>query len=159
MLSDSAIALHRPTQARTFTGLMTLYESNYIRLAWLLPNMRDIPEQQVSEPAGDLPLFLTVRELGRYTTTLHMTYMFRDGTEPVADPDLSVRIYHDARLVETMCCSTFHRHRVLEPFTTAPGKDLQHRWQRNMLLNKWLEYCADAGHLFSEAATGQASRV
>ncbi|MCJ7555446.1 MAG: DUF1249 domain-containing protein [Gammaproteobacteria bacterium] len=159
MLSDSAIALHRPTQARTFTGLMTLYESNYIRLAWLLPNMRNIPEQQVSEPAGDLPLFLTVRELGRYTTTLHMTYMFRDGTEPVADPDLSVRIYHDARLVETMCCSTFHRHRVLEPLTTAPGKDLQHRWQRNMLLNKWLEYCADIGHLFSVAATGQANRA
>ena len=155
MMTDSAIALHRPTQARTFTGLMTLYESNYIRLAWLLPDLRDIPRRQVSESAQDLPLFLTVRELGRYTTTLHLTYMFREGAETVADPDLSVRIYHDARLVETMGCSTFHRHRVLERFTTAPGKDLHHRWQRNMLLNKWLEYCVDAGHRFSGVAADQ----
>lgn len=150
MPSDSVIALYRPTQPRTFVGLMTLYESNFIRLASLLPDIQEMPPEQVSRSAKDLPLFLTVRDRGAYTTTLHMTYLFREGEEVVPDPDLTVRIYHDARMVETMQCSTVHRHRVLEPFTTKPGRALHQRWQRNMMLNKWLEYCIDVGHQFNE---------
>lgn len=127
---------------------MTLYESNFIRLVSLLPDFQDMPVEQVSSSANDLPLFLAVRDRGPYTTTLHMTYLFREGEESVPDPDLTVRIYHDARMVETMECSTFHRHRVLEPYTTEPGRNLGQRWQRNMMLNKWLEYCIDVGHRF-----------
>ncbi len=151
MLSDSVIALHRPTQPRTFVGLMTLYESNFIRLISLLPNFNDMPVEQVSGSANDLPLFLSVRDRGPYTTTMHMTYLFQEGAESVADPDLTVRVYHDARMVETMQCSRIHRHRVLEPYTTEPGRALHQRWQRNMMLNKWLEYCVDVGHRFDGA--------
>ena len=100
MLSDSFIALHRPTQPRTFVGLMTLYESNFIRLISLLPNFKDMPVEQVSGSANDLPLFLSVRDRGPYTTTLHMTYLFQEEAQSVPDPDLTVRIYHDARMVE-----------------------------------------------------------
>jgi len=127
---------------------MTLYESNFIRLISLLPNFKDMPAEQVSRAANDLPLFLSVLDKGPYTTTLHMTYLFQEGEDSVPDPDLTVRIYHDARMVETMQCSTFHRHRVLEPYTTKPGRALHQRWQRNMMLNKWLEYCVDVGHRF-----------
>lgn len=155
MPSDSAIALYRPTQPRTFVGLMTLYESNFIRLVSLLPNFQDLPDEQVSSTANDLPLYLTVRDKGAYTTTLHMTYLFQEAGDCVPDPDLTVRIYHDARMVETMRCSTLHRHRVLESFTTEPGRALHQRWQRNMMLNKWLEYCIDVGHQFD---AGNASR-
>jgi uncharacterized protein YqiB (DUF1249 family) len=158
MFTDSAIALYRPIQARSFTGLMTLYESNYIRLSWLLADMYDIPGQQVSRIDQDLPLFLTVRDRGPYTTTLHMTYYFREHGEQVADPDLSVRIYHDARMAETLCCATFHRHQVLEPFKTRPGKAIHHRWTRNMMLNKWLEYCADTGHRFTSGKAVEGGR-
>ena len=27
-------------------------------------------------------------------------------------------------------------------------RELQQRWSRNMVLNKWLEYCVDRGHRF-----------
>jgi uncharacterized protein YqiB (DUF1249 family) len=121
--------------------------------------MADIPDRQVSRATGDLPLFLSVRDRGPYTTTLHMTYMFEDGSEPVADPDLSVRVYHDARMAETLHCATFHRHAVLEPFTTGPGKAMDQRWIRNMMLNKWLEYCADTGHRFSSDMNKEAVRA
>lgn len=127
---------------------MTLYESNFIRLISLLPNFKDMPVEQVSGSANDLPLFLSVRDRGPYTTTLHMTYLFQEEAQSVPDPDLTVRIYHDARMVETMQCSTTHRHGVLKPYTTEPGRALHQRWQRNMMLNKWLEYCVDVGHRF-----------
>ena len=31
---------------------------------------------------------------------------------------------------------------------------LGERWLRNMLLNKWLDYCLDRGHAFDAAAGG-----
>jgi uncharacterized protein YqiB (DUF1249 family) len=37
MLTDSAISLHRFAPPRSFAALMTLYESNYIRLRALAP--------------------------------------------------------------------------------------------------------------------------
>jgi uncharacterized protein YqiB (DUF1249 family) len=148
MLSDSRIVLERPSRPVTFTGLMTLYESNYVRLGWLLQDLRDIPAELVSEAPRDLSLHLSLLEQARYTTTFKLTYYFVDADQYVADPDLTIRVYHDARLVEAMSCATRHRHAALKGFATPAGTELRRRWSRNVMLNKWLEYCADAGHRF-----------
>jgi len=100
MLTDSRIVLPRPTRPLTFTGLMTLYESNYVRLGWLLPDADKLDGERISSPGVDLPLHARLLERARYTTTIHLTYFFADERERVADPDLTVRLYHDARLAE-----------------------------------------------------------
>ncbi len=105
---------------------MALYESNYVRLGWLASDVAALADLQVSRVAGDCELRLRVCERARYTTTLELTYT------PLAIPDLRVRVYHDARLAQAQCAS----------------KDTHERWARNMLLNKWLEYCAERGHRF-----------
>jgi uncharacterized protein YqiB (DUF1249 family) len=64
----------------------------------------------------------------------------------VPDPDLSVRVYHDARMAEALACGASQRHPLLATFETQRGSELERRWSRNMMLNKWLEYCADRGH-------------
>jgi len=149
MLSDSIVSIPRMTCPGSFAALMTLYESNYVRLGWLLPDFRSAAPEQPSVVPGDLPLYLTVLERARYTTTLCMTYYFDDGDMRIADPDLQVRIYHDACLVEAMACTHHHRHRALKNFDTGPGVELNRRWARNVMLNKWLEYCSDQGHRFT----------
>ena len=70
MLTDSRIVLPRPTRPLTFTGLMTLYESNYVRLGWLLPDLQSLDAQRVSSPDTDLPLHARLLERARYTTTI-----------------------------------------------------------------------------------------
>jgi len=152
MFTDSVITLPRPTRPKTFTGLMTLYESNYLRLGWLIEDLERIAPAQVSRPPGDLPLFLDLLDVSRYTTTLRLTYFFDEDGQSVADPDLVVRIYHDARLVETLNCTARHRHSLLGRFRTAPGQEMRRRWDRNMMLNKWLEYCSEIGHRFRSEA-------
>ena len=132
----------------SFSGLMTLYESNFIRLGWLLPTLPPTGTSLVSQTRSDIPLHLQVGEVSRYTTTLTLTYFFEDGAERIADPDLQVRLYHDAGLAEAMVCTDTHRHTALQAFDTSAGTELQRRWTRNMMLNKWLEYCADRGHVF-----------
>ncbi len=131
---------------------MALYESNYRRLGWLLPDLRHIEGPQVSRVDDDLPLHLDVLELTRHTSTVRLTYWFDEPGGKVADPDLTVRIYHDARLAEAMACIPRHRHVALKDFHTDPGAELSRRWARNTMLNKWLEYAADHGHRFSQTA-------
>lgn len=148
MLSDSGIVLARACRPRSFVGLMTLYESNYVRLRWLLPELEELESERISVVADDLPLHVNLVQRSRYTTTLNLTYFFDEAGQKVADPDLYVRIYHDAKLAEAMACKDQHRHSLLRSYETDHGSELQRRWSRNMMLNKWLEFCSEKDHRF-----------
>lgn len=139
------------TRPGSFAALMTLYESNYIRLGWLVRDLASPPATAVSDVPGDLPLHLTLLERSPYTTTVCLTYYFDDEGERIADPDLRIRLYHDARLAEAMACTHSHRHEALKRLDPGPRVELSRRWVRNVMLNKWLEYCSDQGHWFTEA--------
>jgi uncharacterized protein len=132
----------------SFVSLMSLYESNYIRLAWLVPNLNTVSGTLVSEVKGDCPLHLVMTERSRYTTTLSLTYLFEEEGGIVADPDLQIRVYHDARLAEVQACARWHRHNVLESLRSQLTRELGDRWLRNVMLNKWLDYCVERGHRF-----------
>jgi uncharacterized protein YqiB (DUF1249 family) len=131
---------------------MSLYESNYIRLAWLVPDLTALAAAQTSIVAGDCPLHLAVDERSRYTTTLRLTYVFEDESGAIADPDLQIRVYHDARLAEVQSCARWHKHAMLESLRSQLARDLGDRWLRNVMLNKWLDYCVERGHRFARLA-------
>ena len=141
----------RLVRPRSFAGLMSLYEGNHVRLKQLLGNLRRLPADAVSTSPGDLPLHLLVQEEGRYTTVMQLTYWFDEGAGRVADPDLGLRIYHDARLVEAVSCAEAPRHAVLRQVWQPARSEMQRRWTLNILLHKWLEFCLDNRHVFSSA--------
>jgi uncharacterized protein YqiB (DUF1249 family) len=160
MIGDDLCAISWRARPGSFVGLMTLYESNYIRLGWLAGDLRALAGEHRSSVAQDCELRLTVLERGRYTTMLALTYAIADGAGLPDAPDLTVRVYHDARLAEAHGVGAA----VQGPVATAapaaqrpaarrePGLPaLGARWARNMLLNKWLEYCVDRGHRFGVA--------
>lgn len=136
----------------SFVSLMSLYESNYIRLSWLVPNLSTMNGALISEVQGDCPLHLVLGERSRYTTTLSLTYLFDEPDGRVADPDLQIRVYHDARLAEVQSCARWHRHSMLESLRSQLARDLGDRWLRNVMLNKWLDYCVERGHRFAGRA-------
>lgn len=133
----------------SFVSLMSLYESNYIRLGWLIEDLAEVDGAMVSTVEGDCPLHLRIEERSRYTTTLSLTYLFEDESGVIADPDLQIRIYHDARLAEVQSCARWHRHGVLESIRSSLVRALGDRWLRNIMLNKWLDYCVERGHRFA----------
>ena len=132
--------------ARSFAGLMTLYETSYLRLRRLLGDPALLAARSVSSAAADLPLHVEVLERAPYTTTLRMTYWFAAGTAPSADPDLVVRVYRDARLAEACSCAARPHHRALSAYARQGATELERRWLMNVMLSKWLEYCLDVGH-------------
>ena len=40
-----------------------------------------------------------------------------------------------------------HRHAEIQRLFAKHRKELDARWQRNIVFNKWLEYLMDQGHL------------
>lgn len=147
--TDTDCAVSWRARPASFVSLMSLYESNYIRLGWLIGDLASVSGSAVSTIEGDCPLHLTVEERSRYTTTLMLTYVFDGDSAIVTDPDLQIRIYHDARLAEVQSCARWHRHSMLESIRSELARALGDRWLRNIMLNKWLDYCVERGHRFA----------
>ena len=147
MLAEHLCTTSWRARPGSFVGLMTLYESNFIRLGWLAGDLRRLSGQNHSRVEDDCELQLTVLEHGRYTTTLALTYaLARHGHGDA--PDLEVRVYHDARVAEARAYGAGRARSA-----AAEREPLGARWSRNMMLNKWLEYCVDRGHRFGTAAS------
>jgi uncharacterized protein YqiB (DUF1249 family) len=144
MLGDQLCIASWRARSGSFVGLMTLYESNYIRLGWLAGDLRVLGGEHHSRPASDCELRLSVLERGPYTTMLQLTYAFDAGDRALDAPDLAVRVYHDARVAEA------HAFGAARSAGGRPvdGEGLAARWTRNVMLNKWLEYCVERGHRF-----------
>lgn len=131
---------------------MSLYESNYLRFLHLAGDPTRLSGTLISRVAGDCELRLAVLEHMPYTSMLTLTYLIPSsdsGFERL--PDLRLRAYHDARLLEA---DQFRQQQLKEHNTRRrdPQKgerELHQRWTRNMMLNKWLEYCVERGHRFT----------
>jgi uncharacterized protein len=148
MLNDALSIVSWRSRPRSFVALMSLYESNYLRLSTLSGNLRLLADVRLSRVAGDCDLRLSVTERSPYTTSVDLTYVFDSGDGVSTYPDMRVRIYHDARLVEAQEWATQHEHEALRRLRGQAERELDQRWARNTMLNKWLEYCTDRGHGF-----------
>lgn len=149
MLSDSLLVPECVYRPGSFSGLMLLYESNYLKLSSLVGALDPRDSCWISRVNGDNDLYLERSLAAPYTTTLRMSYWLEgpDGVE-IRDPDLTVRVYHDAAQAEALHSRRHHEHRVLRRLAASHAGELSRRWQRNMMLNKWLDYLLDRGHGF-----------
>ena len=150
VLTDSLIVPECIVKPASFVGLMTVYESNYVRLRQLLPDCETFDDDRVSNSDKDCALYLSCVERQPYTTTIRLTYLFEEQFDVIADPNLTVRIYHDAKLAEAMAHCEEHRHVKLRELASAHSRELDRRWARNMMFNKWLDYLQDMGHDLSK---------
>jgi hypothetical protein len=152
MLADSYIVPECLLRPETLGGLISLYESNFIKLVALLGDPARGAGQHVSRSSRDIDLHLAVEEGSRYTRMLRLTYLFEEPEGAVADPDLAVRLYLDARVAEVAGWAPFHRHLLLAELARGHSREINRRWASNMVLSKWLDYLIDNGH--SYAVTG-----
>ena len=152
MLLDSRLVPETIVRPRSFVGLMALYESNFLRMLHLVPDLEYLDGCFRSRVAGDCDLHVEVLERCRYTVTLSLTYHFETDDGLLVDPDMTVRAYLDGQLAESMSLGSDDRHAELQRLLgVQKGKpELDARWHRNIVLNKWLEYLTEQGHLVLE---------
>ena len=131
----------RSANARSFAGLMEMYEQNYIRLRNIAPDL-NIADEMVSTVPGHQDLYLSITQRCKYTTMMRMTYQFEEEGRVLFEPDLHLKMYHDARVVEVQ---QFHS-RSHGPLYMA--EMIEQKWTMNRFLYKWLGYCLYQGHYF-----------
>ena len=151
MLNETLTPVTWRARPRSFVALMGLYESNYIRLGWLAGELVALEGEHASVVAGDCDLLLTLTDRSPYTSTVNLTYLLPGSGGETQFPDMRVRIYHDAHLAEALEWAGAHSQPLLRALRTQAERELDQRWARNVMLNKWLEYCVERGHRFSSA--------
>ncbi len=104
---------------RGFVSLMDMYENNFIRLRKLIPDLAALPVNAVSRLPGCLSLHLTILERSKFTTTLSLTYYFEEAGDTFAEPALTLRVYHDASIVEVECTATIWRKAIQNKVSCA----------------------------------------
>jgi uncharacterized protein YqiB (DUF1249 family) len=155
MQDETLLPVSWRSRPRSFVALMSLYESNYIRLHALCGKVTQLSGGYRSIVSGDCDLILEVMERAPYTTTLSMTYLLPDAATGSLEryPDVRIRVYADARLAEAQQWANHAGHPALRALGKTWARDaereLDQRWSQNMMLNKWLDYCMERGHRFA----------
>ncbi len=140
--------LHKPKNSGRFASLMELYEQNYVLIRLLAPELKTMADREFVSIATDaMPLVLDHLVHNRYTTTFKLTYQFSSGQRHAREPNLEIRLYHDARTCEVMSgLLPGGRHEIRRT------RDLEEGRRLNRFLNKWLRFCLRQGHGFTEVS-------
>jgi uncharacterized protein len=142
-------ALQRILVAPASVGAMLdLCEENFQLLALIAPGLRAMRGSHRSHPPGQLDLHLDVLEQAAYTTTVRLTYWFDEHHGRAPDPDVTLRVYHDARQLEVLDL----RQQVLPVGRLFESPALARKWKASVFLSKWLWYCLRNGHRFEAGA-------
>ena len=144
MKSNAAYGLE-DVDRRGFVSLMDMYEINFIRFKKLISNMDAVEDHAIAQVSHCLDLHLTINERCKFTTTVTLSYAFDDEAGMAYEPDLKLRIYHDAQLIEVIAGHLRHGRLHLDH---VPADALKLKWKLNRFLYKWLGFCLYLGYQF-----------
>ena len=145
-MSQALSRIDRLPKLSRLGWLMGLYAENYLHLMRLFAPDHLQVGRYVSSIGDGLDLYLDVIECHRYTVELRMTYIIRDPQTGEPDPSAYVRLYRDARQVETTHCYVGRRWQDVMGMYPPASELVGHRLRMNTFLGKWLEYLAERGH-------------
>jgi hypothetical protein len=139
---------------RNFSGLMELYELNYLNLRRLIPDTDVLGEHFVSATRGGLDLHFHLLEKCKYTVTFSLSYCFYGSGNEILAPDMQIRMYNDAQVAEVIS-GIVNRHflhrndgKDIDVCHDAALNTVVNRWRLNRFLGKWLKFCIKQGHSF-----------
>lgn len=130
--------------------LGALCEGNYMRISQL----RQLEAK--GEPVSEFELYrgeeyfgrvrLKLLQQARFTETVLFEQVHNAG-KWLNNPQLTVRIYHDASMAEVISC---YRDRQIAAVNDYPNRYMHHpdeKVQVNSFLADWLDFCLRFGHL------------
>ena len=126
--------------------LHQLFESNYLKLLRLIPELHYIQSSSMTAQLYKKPaLKLIVIEKTTHTLTIQLGFFSDDGETALGDTEssLNIRIYLDTKSAEVMTVSA---NLLSIPSKDYPKAALDAKWPDNYLLDKWLNHCLSQGY-------------
>ena len=146
MIFDHEIVPQSIAEPNSFVGLMTLYESNYVKLNHLFPNIKQYDDDRsIKSPFGN-DIQLGVNKKTKYTMIISMTYSFEESEIIEYEPNLTIKIYFDSRSAEVIGIGKLNKKSKLRDITYQNKNIINQLWRRNIILNKWLDYIIDCDY-------------
>ncbi|MEE9412058.1 MAG: DUF1249 domain-containing protein [Methylococcales bacterium] len=135
--------------------LHQLFESNYLKLLRLIPQLHCIHSSSITAQLHNKPVLkLIVIEKTTYTLTVQLVFCSDNGETELIDTDasLNIRIYLDIKSAEVMTTPT---NLLSISGNNYPQAALDAKWPDNYLLDKWLSYCLSQGYELQETSHSQ----
>lgn len=146
MIFDHEIVPQSIAEPNSFVGLMTLYESNYIKLNHLFPKIKQYDaDRSIKSPFGN-DINLGINKKTKYTMIISMTYSFEESEIIEYEPNLTIKIYFDSRSAEVIGIGKLSKKSKLRDITYQNKNIINQLWRRNIILNKWLDYIIDCDY-------------
>ena len=146
MILDYEIVPQSIAEPNSFVGLMTLYESNYIKLNHLFPKIRQYDtDKSIKSPFGN-DIHLGISKKTKYTMIISMTYSFEESEIIEYEPNLIIKVYFDSRSAEVISIGKLSKKSKLRDITYQNKNIINELWRRNIILNKWLDYIIDCDY-------------
>jgi uncharacterized protein YqiB (DUF1249 family) len=129
-----------------------VHESNYAKLLYVIPALKYLQRDSLlAVKSGTQSINLSVLERTRYTTAINLCVQYVNGNPWLPQQQLTVRLYHDARVAEV---TGFQDHYRFDPAYEYPNPRMYHRnekQQLNSFLGEWLDYCIRNQYIFNDA--------
>ena len=146
MILDHEIVPQSIAEPGSFVGLMTLYESNYIKLNYLFPKIRQYNTDKTIKSLFGNDIHLGINKKTKYTMIISMTYSFEEIDIIEYEPNLTIKIYFDSRSAEVIGIGKLSKKSKLRDITYQNKNIINQLWRRNIILNKWLDYIIDCDY-------------
>ena len=146
MILDHEIVPQSIAEPGSFVGLMTLYESNYIKLNYLFPRIRQYNTDKSIKSLFGNDIHLGINKKTKYTMIISMTYSFEEIDIIEYEPNLTIKIYFDSRSAEVIGIGKLSKKSKLRDITYQNKNIINELWRRNIILNKWLDYIIDCDY-------------
>lgn len=138
--------------------LHQLFESNYLKLLRLIPELHCIQSSSMTALLSNKPaLKLIVIEKTTHTLTIQLVFFSDNGETALVDTGSSpnIRVYLDTKSAEVMTTST---NLLSIPGKNYPKAALDAKWPDNYLLDKWLNHCLSQGYQLLTQQTVNSNR-
>jgi uncharacterized protein YqiB (DUF1249 family) len=135
--------LRRRRYVPDLSEFMAECELNYLRLTKLLAGGA---RRRVLRLSDSHQFVLAVEEDGRYTSAVSLKQTLGEAMNALVIAELSVRLYHDARLAEVVACSGMRRLRGVYAYPNRWMAQPDEKAQLNLFLGECLRECLRHGY-------------
>ena len=139
-------AKYRPN----LVGLMNLCETNYMLVLRLLADKELAGEKREFFISESLAYCLEVKEVTRYTSLITIAQQTNHQNESIAKimrPVMTIRLYHDARMVDVIDSQHIARVKPRYDYPNADMHQPDEKQQILIFLKEWLQLCLKQGQV------------
>ncbi len=132
-------ALYNTRQAKTYSDVSALFESNYLKILTLIPLLKQTAHHSILPHNNAADLHLIINQRFTHTGIFTLTHILNGN---IHKPDINFKVYFDAQLLEVISVCNETTLNANHPFL-AQCSDLNIQWELNLFMQRWLDYCLD----------------